>query len=44
MRETQIDVHKHVYVPITFTQELRIQQNMSNIGDRDHDDKAKCPL
>ena len=36
MRETQIYVHKHVFVPITFTRERYIQQNVSNIEDRDH--------
>jgi hypothetical protein len=38
MRETQIDVHKHVLVPLTFTQEHHIQQNSSNIEDMDHGD------
>ena len=36
--KTQLDVHKHVFVLITFTQECHIQPNMSNIEDKDHVD------
>ena len=43
-RKTQICVHKHVFVPITFIQERHIKQNESNIEDRDHDHYANCPL
>jgi hypothetical protein len=37
-REKQICVNKHVIVPITFTQERQIQQNVTDIEDRDHGD------
>ena len=44
IRETQIYIHKHVFVPMILTQERHIQQNVSNIEDRDHGHYASCPL
>ena len=38
IRETHIFVHKHMFVPITFTRECHIHKIVSNIEDRNHGD------